>query len=100
MIVNIPLATGNKLNCFISAKFIYHVRVFTSIILPIARVLFFFVVDVNMLINHLLEKNCYALLNYLENCLFNYIYLLSLRKTSRARARTFTVLNIMLLSIR
>ena len=54
MIVNIPLATGNKLNCFISAGEML------SIILPCALVLlmfcFVFFVDFYMLINHLLEK--------------------------------------------
>ena len=48
MIVNIPLATGNKLNCFISA------REMLSIILPCALVLF--IVDFYMFIHHLLEK--------------------------------------------
>ena len=52
MIVNIPLATGNKLNCFISAREMF------SFILPCALVLFFvlFFIDLYMLINHFLEK--------------------------------------------
>ena len=53
MIVNIPIATGNKLNCFISASEMF------SIILPCVLMLLLFCyvfVDFYMLINHLLEK--------------------------------------------
>ena len=46
MIVNIPLVTGNKLNCFISAREVL------SIILPCALVLFLFLHD---------KKSCCAI---------------------------------------
>ena len=52
MIVNIPLATGNKLNCFIS------VREMFSNILPCALMLLFVFCFVDFyMLNHLLEKN-------------------------------------------
>ena len=53
MIATIPLATGNKLNCFICA------RGMLTIVWHCALVLLFFVcffVDFYMLINHLLKK--------------------------------------------
>ena len=57
MIVNIPVATGNKLNCFISA------REMLSIILPRCSCVVVVVVVVfvyfYMLINHLLKKKSY-----------------------------------------
>ena len=51
MIVNIPLATGNKLNCFISAREMF------SNILPCALMLLFVFCFVDFyILNHFLEK--------------------------------------------
>ena len=63
VIVNIPLATGNKLNCFISAGEML------SIILPCALMLLLFCfvlffVDFYVLINHILEKKNSNLIDF------------------------------------
>ena len=52
MIVNIPLATGNKLNCFISAREMLSIFAICSYVV----VLFCFLLIFYMLINHLLEN--------------------------------------------
>ena len=51
MIVNIPLATGNKLNCFSSAS-----KMLPNILPCAHALLFYFFVDFYMLISYLLEK--------------------------------------------
>ena len=53
MIVNIPLETGNKLNCFISATEMLSIVLLCAFALLL---LLGFFVDFYMLINHLFEK--------------------------------------------
>ena len=52
MIATIPLATGNKLNCFISARGMLAIVWYCVLLFC-----YVFFVDFYMLINHLLKKN-------------------------------------------
>ena len=56
MIATIPLATGNKLNCFISGRGMLAI-VWHCVLLFLFFLCVFFVDFFYMLINHLLKKN-------------------------------------------
>ena len=56
MIATIPLATGNKLNCFISARGMLAIVWHCVLLFCCCSLLCVFFVDFYMLINHLLKK--------------------------------------------
>ena len=66
MITTIPLATGKKLNCFISARGMLAIVWHCVLLFCCCSFLCVFFVDFYMLINHLLKKNlllCYRFYN-------------------------------------
>ena len=81
MIATIPLVTGNKFNCFISARGMLAINPHCAFVLLLFFFVFFcvvgffyvvFFVDFYMLINHLLKKSklCLSIMHTMSVCLF------------------------------